>query len=92
MNHGKLRSTCPDLGKFGHQRTDFPYACPPPSNYPAHAFRCPSQSGDLKVNCASNRTVRIWGNFGIAQISPMRALPLQTILLTDSDALHSQET
>ena len=20
-------------------RTDFPYACPPPSNYPAHAFR-----------------------------------------------------
>ena len=38
-------------------RTDFPYAWPPPSNYPAHALRYPSQSGDLKVKCPSNRTV-----------------------------------
>ena len=31
----------------------------------------------LKVNCASNRTVQIWENFGInAQISPLRALTL----------------
>ena len=39
----------------------FPYACPPPSNYPAHALQCPSQSGDLKVKCPSNRTVTCKG-------------------------------
>ena len=40
-----------------YTRTDFSYAYPPPSNYPAHALRCPSQSGDLKVNFPSNRTL-----------------------------------
>ena len=38
-----------------------PYACPPPSHYPAHALRCPSQSGDLKVKCPSNRTLKCKG-------------------------------
>ena len=28
-----------------------------PLKHPAHALRCPSQSGDLKVKCPSNRTV-----------------------------------
>ena len=38
---------------FGH----YPYACPGPSDYPAHAFRYPSRTGNLPVQCPSNRIV-----------------------------------
>ena len=32
-----------------------------PLKHPAHALRCPSQSGDLKVKCPSNRTLNVNG-------------------------------
>ena len=48
---------------------------------------------DRKIKRINICAVRIWENLGIyAQISPMRALPLQTTLLTHYGALHSQET
>ena len=54
-----LKACCQILFKFVREQISPMRALP--LKHPAHALRCPSQSGDLKVKCPSNRTLNVNG-------------------------------